>query len=150
MRFDEITYFHGSTRQYHSQQVVTGQRTPHLEAEERVVENILEQCRPQNCMPRERCVYMVGGDEPDPADAVERAGGFSTYMYRVAPQGPVERNDVFWWGELCSWAYEYMDGDKERAIAEMKPIAEKYWAGEASHRPLWEYRSKSFVVIEQL
>lgn len=139
-------YFHGSRRNFEIGHVLAAHR-PRLEPEEKAVELILERFRPEDCLPRNKCIFMVA--QPDP-DLIERAGGYAQYIYQVEPQGRVERNDVHWWAKILNeGAIDVFKGtpeEKAEALVACQPMAEAYWLGDASERPLWEYRSVRGVI----
>lgn len=134
--------YHGSRRKFPVGFVLKPNRS-RGDPEERAVEKILEYYRPKNKLSRQQSVYFV--DTPDP-DSIERAGGYSDYIYEVSADY-VEKNDVSWWAEILNGgAYDFLDGNKE-ALLWCKEAAEAYWAGKPSVKPHWEYRAPEGKII---
>lgn len=148
MRIFEIvsqTFYHGSKQKFPIGFVLKPMRQK-LEPEEIAVEKILEYFRPANKLPRLKSVYVV--NQPN-TDVIERAGGSAKYIYEVAVMS-VEKNDVHWWAEILNnGAIDFMEGNME-ALEWCKPLAEAYWAGKPSDRPLWEYRSPIATIVRSM
>lgn len=116
--------------------------------ESRAVEDILERFRPANETARHLCVFM--SDSPDP-EHIEKAGGYGDHVYSVEPLGQVWRNDVGWWAQILNdGAIDWMLDKDPAALEACRPMAEAYWAGKASARPHWEYRTKRAKIVARV
>lgn len=142
----ELKFFHGSRNPLKTGVVLLPQNNL-FDNEEILVEYVLEKFRPKESLPRHESVYMV--DKPD-ADLIDKVGGYSAYIYEVEPAGKVEKNDVSWWNKI----YQHSLGEDYISHSYISPIlstmARNYWAGVASDKPSWEYRSKSAIIKNKI
>lgn len=97
--------------------------------------SILEKYRPENMISHRDAVFMCDND--DDLDAV---GGATDYVLTLVALDKVERHDINW-SSAISMALDQNMSDEE--IAE---FARKYWSGEPSDDPLWEYLTRSAKV----
>lgn len=120
----------------------------------RKTEYILEQRRPKDMLARGNSVYMT--DTTD-AKVIAACGGYTNYLYRVAPLDGFERNHLGWWQLINRSINAYGPDDPELADMDtMLGWAEMYWSGEpcdlVEHKikkPLsWEYRTFRARVME--
>jgi len=120
----------------------------------RRTEELLDSLRPAHCLSRYDCVYMT--DTTD-LGVIEASGGYSNYVYRVEPEGTVERNHVGWW-ELINRSFHGTHGGTVPTKEQLADWARSYWAGiecpsdlRVKNKPsAWEYRARTVRVIEDV
>lgn len=131
--------YHGSRKEFPVDFVLTPQNDGYVnDPEVSVTEKIMEKFRPEGHLSRRDSIFMV--DDPDDID---NAGGYLAYIYKVAPIGSIEKNDLAWYSDLSIYApYNELDD-------ELIQSAKNYWSG-ISHpeNSLMEYRAKSAKIIE--
>lgn len=141
MRLHEIipNLYHGSKKEFPIGFILTPQNDGYVnDPEVSSTEEVMEKFRPSSHLSRYDSVFMV--DNPDDID---NAGGYLAYIYKVAPIGPTETNDLAWYSELSIYApYNKLDKDLIQS-------AKNYWSG-AIHpeNSLMEYRARSAKIIE--
>ena len=137
-------YFHGSREKLAIGTILNPMSEYDNDVEVLLVEKVLENFRPTDCIPRNKSVYMVS--DPDP-DLIDRAGGYSNFIYQVKPQGKIEKNDVHWWAKILDNIYDENHLSRNFISEYLKKMAINYWAGNASNRPTWEYRCESAIIV---
>lgn len=146
-------YFWGSRTPFNIGTVLKARMPKHHDRASARVDQLLTMFKAPSIEVGRACVYLV--DAPD-ADLIERAGGYSNYIYEVVPHGPVYRRDVGWWSRILmeveaghpplSRSAEY----QAWADSEVRPLATAYWDGTASERPIWEFCTASVTIAAQI
>jgi hypothetical protein len=109
------------------------------------VEDILERRRPTDKDDRGKSVYLRGDRDFDRVGVTYGEG----YIHAVDPVGDVERRDLVWTGILQR---RYIQDERFRK--KLRPhltddqIADKWWAGEGSETPDWEYVAPEATVVD--
>ncbi len=109
------------------------------------VEDILERCRPEHMHDRGDSVYLRSEKDFSRVGVTFSEG----YIHTVDPEGGAERRDLVWTGVL-QFRY-YPDA---RCRKDLRPdltddeVAIRWWTGEATTSPNWEWIAKAAVVIE--
>jgi hypothetical protein len=148
----EMAYFHGSRRNMAVGTVLKpqgagyvrgsgldrGERVPH-----RRCEAILEKNRPHDAPQRSESVFLV--TVPD-ADLIDKAGGYSDFIYRVNPVGSIWACNLWWYGQLYSLCEDLQKGDMPVAA----DMAAKYWSASYGDRDSIEYLVREAVIVERL
>jgi hypothetical protein len=100
--------------------------------------HILEMYRPQGMISHKEAVFMVGKDED-----LDLAGGGTEYVFKVIPNGRVERHDLNWGSEISMLVSDGYSSDS----SEIKLAANNYWNG-VPHRDesVWEYLTTSATI----
>jgi len=120
----------------------------------RLTEGLLELHRPPHCLSRYDSVFMT---DTTNLDVIEASGGYANYVYRVEPEGMVERNHLGWW-ELINRHF-HTTHEWDSAIQErLAGWARSYWDGiecpsdlRVKNKPsTWEYRARSVTVVEDV
>lgn len=142
-------FFHMSSNAYSAGEVIRGNGRdkvdPHIEDE-------LEARRPDNALSRRDAVYCLESTDFTICGVVSPG-----YIYRVEPSGASQRRDFAWIGEMQKALLRM----KYPQYAEMKKYPEwnadliekccsRYWSGEATQSPSWEFLMPSCTVIEVL
>jgi hypothetical protein len=146
-------YFLGARTPLKAGTVLTGRPPDHGAGDDLDVvaswltERLFEEHRPPGAMSRLESVYLVNKADPD---RIEKAGGYADQIYQVEPEGPVERNDVGWWPEMFSVALEAEGDISKHDRARAAKIAEAYFSGRPTPRPLFEYRATSARVVREV
>jgi hypothetical protein len=112
-----------------------------------MVEEALEERRPRNSLSRYRAVFSAETTD------FHRFGLHGGFIHRVLVEPSVEVHDLYWIGKLMaaesnsragltqsaslSWAQEVIDS-----------LCSRYWSGEESPDPIWEYLSAEAVVAQ--
>jgi hypothetical protein len=102
--------------------------------------SLLERYRPAHLLSHQQAVVMHGS-----VDDLENSGGDEwLYELEVAPNSHIQRHDVYWANQIaCLNDLDPSDADPFL----IKNIAEKYWHGETSHDPVWEYLAAQAIVV---
>lgn len=109
------------------------------------VENILERRRPTGKRDRGHSVYLRGERDFDKVGVNYGKG----YIHTVSPVGEAERRDLVWTGILQK---RYIKDERFRK--KLRPdltddqIADKWWAGEGSETPDWEWVAPQATVVD--
>lgn len=109
------------------------------------VEEILERCRPKGKVDRGNCVYLRDNTDFSKAGVTYDKG----YIHTVDPVGEAERRDLVWTGVLQKRYFE-----DERFRQDLRPgltddqVAGKWWAGEGSDTPNWEWVATEAAVLD--
>ena len=109
------------------------------------VEDILERCRPKGKEDRGNSVYLKENKDFSKVGVTYGEG----YIHTVDPVGEVERRDLVWTGILQK---RYIKD--ERFQKDLRPdltddqVADKWWAGQASETPDWEWVASGATVVE--
>jgi hypothetical protein len=139
------TYYRIADKKYAEDDIMKGQGKRPLEGGEPLVEELLEQQRPADCPDRGDSVYMREEREFSTMGLSYDEG----YVHKVEPIGKVHRRDVAWIGVIQRRHHKdkrlRKDSCPELSDAQ---LAEKYWKGEASKTPMWEWIAKEAKVIE--
>jgi hypothetical protein len=139
------TYYRMAEKQYAKDDIMKGQGKRPLEDTEPLIEDILEDQRPADCPDRGDSIYM----------REERV--FSTvgvpydegYVHEVAPIGKVHKRDLAWIGvlQLRHHRNDRLRRDQYPQLSDAH-VGKKYWSGEASDKPSWEWVAKEAKVVE--
>lgn len=101
---------------------------------------LLERYRPQHLLSHAQAVVMHAS-----LDDLENSGGEEwLYELDVVPGSRVQRHDAYWANQLAMLSVQ------DPADADPRQIqfaAEKYWDGESSPDPVWEYLAAQAVVV---
>jgi hypothetical protein len=111
------------------------------ESEANALESLFEQYRPPRQLSRRKAVFMVAA--PDEIDA---AGGYTDYIYKVEPEGAIEKHDLAWYTEA---EIQLALGNVEAATSAIH----SYWRGipfPNAERSLFEYLAPAAVVVAEL
>jgi hypothetical protein len=116
-----------------------------LEGKEPLVEEILEQQRPPDCPDRGDSVYMREEREFSTVGVPYDEG----YVHTVVPIGRVDKRDLAWIGviQLRQQRNEQLRKNLYPKLSNAR-VADKYWSGEASDKPLWEWVAKEAKVVD--
>ena len=102
--------------------------------------NVLEHFRPAHMLSHRQAVVMHAC-----VDDLENSSGDEwLYELNVAPDSAVQRHDLNWANEIAMLIASSEPGASE---AICQSAAHKYWSGEASHDPVWEYLAARAVVV---
>lgn len=102
--------------------------------------NVLEHFRPTHMLSHHQAVVMHASVE----DLENSSGDEWLYELNVAPESTVQRHDLNWANEIATLIAAREPGTSE---AIFQSAALKYWSGEASHHPIWEYLAAQAVVV---
>lgn len=106
---------------------------------------VLEALRPAGKLGHKEAVFLC-----DSLDALNYAGGFTDYLFEVKPEQAPVRHDMHWSTQITCLIDEFgLTLEKALAHPEIIACAHRYWQGEESNRPLWEYLTTSAVVIAE-
>jgi hypothetical protein len=139
------TYYRISKRKYAKGDIIRGRGKRPLEDKEPFVEKILEQRRPVDCPDRGDSVYMREEREFSTVGVTYNEG----YVHEVEPIGRVDKRDLAWIGVIQRRHHknELLRKNEYPTLSDTE-IANKYWSGEASDNPLWEWVAKQAKVID--
>lgn len=111
------------------------------------VEAILREARPSGELARGNCIYMLKDQRFNLSGIIHDAG----YIYELQPLEPVKTRDIFWIGQIQIRDKRGIPYDtlKCQISAELskKELAEKYWSGAISDKPMWEHVTSAAEVI---
>jgi hypothetical protein len=139
------TYYRIAKRKYAKGEIIKGREKRPLEDKEPLVEEILEQRRPVDCPDRGDSVYMREEREFSTVGVTYDEG----YVHEVEPIGKVDKRDLTWIGAIQRRHYKNaLLRNNEYPTFSDTEIADKYWSGEASDKPLWEWVVKEAKVID--
>jgi hypothetical protein len=99
---------------------------------------VLERYRPANKLSHRDAVFMVGNE-----DDLDSAGGSTEYVFTLKALGSVSKHDMNWSSRIASMVDDGLDYDDTR----IKQAAEKYWSGEPTDDPLWEYLTTKAEIL---
>lgn len=99
---------------------------------------ILEDARPASMRAHRDAVFACA----DPQDC-DNAGAQCEWLYEIRPEGPVEQHDLAWASEIDKLVGNGWSPDDPAVVA----LAARYWSGEASPDPVWEYLGASATVL---
>jgi hypothetical protein len=99
----------------------------------------LERYRPVAALARGDAVFMC--DDPQDCD---NCGAHCEWLFRVEPVGRVERHDLAWATAIDLVLSEGADDGHPDVVEH----ARRYWAGEASADPVWEYLAATARVVQ--
>lgn len=118
---------------------------------------ILEQRRPEHCIPHHEAVFMCSLEDIQQSDyEIDDAGGGNKFICHLMPEGPVQRYDLNWMsaaqglftqmeeqGDELGWKKEL------EILSEIEECVDGYWSGLPScDEPLWECLTRSAKVLE--
>lgn len=124
---------------------MTGRGKRPLADTEPLIEDILAGRRPHHCADRGDSIYMREEREFSTVGVTFDNG----YVHTVEPIGKVDKRDLAWIGVLQRRHHK-----NERVRKNVHPalsdddVADRYWNGEASDRPLWEWVTEKATVID--
>lgn len=102
--------------------------------------DVLERFRPAQMLSHHQAVVMHAS-----VDDLENSGGDEwLYELNVSPHTPIQRHDMNWANEIGILIAAREAGTSD---AVYQSAAEKYWSGEASHDPIWEYLAAEAVIV---
>jgi hypothetical protein len=139
------TYYRIAGKRYAKGDIMKGRGKRPLEDAEPLVEDILEKQRPADCPDRGDSVYMREEREFSTVGVTFNEG----YVHTVEPVGKVDKRDLAWIGVIQRRHHR-----NERLRKELCPelsdpqVADRYWSGEASNKPLWEWVAKEAKVVD--
>jgi hypothetical protein len=135
---NEISYYLGSTARL-SGIVRRGDLKMSLHPHNLAVEQLLEDTRPADSLPRASCVFLA-----DSPEAVSTLGMPTDFLYRATPVGRVQRSDPGWWHLI----QEGLALGKE-ARPPVEEWAAQYWMGAECivRHGAWEYRAEAADVL---
>ena len=108
------------------------------------VEEILERRRPTGKDDRGNSVYLTEGKDFSKVGVTYGEG----YVHTVDPSGEFERRDLVWPGILQKRYFEDTRFRKDlRPDLTDDQVADKWWAGEGSERPHWEWVTPRATVV---
>jgi hypothetical protein len=109
------------------------------------VEEILEARRPPDCPDRGDSIYMREEREFSTVGVTFDEG----YVHKVEPLGKVDKRDLAWIG-IIQRRHHKNDLLRKDVLVGLSDsdIADRYWRGEASSKPLWEWVAKEAKVID--
>jgi hypothetical protein len=138
------TYYRISEKKYAKGDIVKGQGKRPLENKEALIEEILEQRRPADCPDRGDSVYMREEREFSTVGVCYDEG----YVHKVEPVGKVDQRDLAWIGvlQLRHHKDERLRKTRYPELSDSQ-IADRYWSGEESEKPLWEWVAKNAKVV---
>lgn len=99
---------------------------------------ILEDLRPAGMRAHRDAVFAC--DNPQDCD---NAGAHCEWLFAIEPEGVVERHDLAWATDIDRLVGDGWPAD-DPAIAE---LGRRYWSGEASPDPVWEYLCARATII---
>ena len=102
------------------------------------VGRILEDLRPTTSLAHRDAVFMC--DDPQECD---NAGAFCEWLFEVAPAGEGQHHDMGWATTIDSLVSDGWPSDDARIVE----LARRYWSGEPSGLPTWEYLAPSAVIV---
>jgi hypothetical protein len=157
MRYSEIitegkkVFYHFSSAHLEAGTVLEprGQFNVHTD-----IEAIFEQFRPDDALPRNQVIYMMG----NPSDRIFFGVGNYGFLYSVRPNGAVWRRDASIIGTLQKAHRNAVDRPHVSIVvnidwrdkAAVQALVEAYWDGKpnpyATKKPLWEFTAASAVV----
>ena len=114
----------------------------------RLTEKILNKFKPRSYLARTKSVFMT--DDPT---IIERVGGNTDYIFKVVPNGLVEKNNVGWWNQINSEIRMFLKyGGTTQTICpyDFEEMAVSYWKGSPCENGFWEYRVSSATIIERI
>jgi hypothetical protein len=101
---------------------------------------VLEAARPAALLAHSDGVFMCESDE-----ALDDCGAETDWIFKVAPEGPVERHDLSWSSEISRLLGEGHAPDSP----EVHQAALSYWNGDVHpDGPFWEYLTPSALILE--
>lgn len=103
------------------------------------VEDILEDARPAGALSRIECTYMREDEDFSMMGLPYTYG----YVNEVEPVGDVQKHDVAWLGAIQKRRIKdpRFKKDLYPGVTD-KELAERYWSGEPTEKPDWEYVAK--------
>jgi hypothetical protein len=110
------------------------------------VEEILARRRPDGSIARSNAVYLSETEKVSQFGLKYDRG----YMHTVEPNGVVQKRDTKWVSELQMRHHANARiarlADQKLADFSDEDIADKYYAGEASSNPVWEFLAEGAIV----
>lgn len=94
--------------------------------------DLLERYRPAHLLSHAQALVLCAS----PVDLDNAGEEEWLYEFSLAAGMPLQRHDAFWADELSRLCNDWDGGARTGRILS---IAEKYWNGEASAEPVWEY-----------
>lgn len=98
---------------------------------------ILEDERPGTCLAHREAVFLCDNQQD-----TDNCGGQTEWLFGVVVEGDAERHDLAWASEIECLLSNGWPSDSP----EVKNLARRYWTGDASEDPVWEYLVPSAVV----
>lgn len=107
------------------------------------IENAFEYYKPFDKISRKTAIYLV--DNPE---CIEKVGGYEDYIYKVEPEGNVEKSDLYWYNMVSKEMGDFFE--VEEITKQAQKYIENYWLGVESNNPTIEYRINKGVVTEEI
>lgn len=102
--------------------------------------NVLEHFRPAHMLSHHRAVVMHAS-----VDDLENSSGDEwLYELNASPESTIQRHDLTWANEIAILIASSESGISGTVC---QSAARKYWSGEASCDPIWEYLVAEAVVV---
>jgi len=99
---------------------------------------ILEDLRPTQSLAHRDAVFMCR----DPQEC-DDCGAHTEWLFEVVPSARVERHDLAWASDIDVMLSEGVPPDDLRIV----DLARRYWSGQASDHPTWEYLSPQATIV---
>jgi hypothetical protein len=138
-------YYRIAERKYAKGHVCRGVGKSPLQDRFPAVEKILEARRPKDKCSRADSVYLNDNKDFSKVGVTYQQG----YIHTVEPKGENDRRDMVWTGILQK---RYIKDDRFRK--DVRPdltddqVADKWWSGEGSETPEWEWVTKEATVVD--
>jgi hypothetical protein len=139
------TYYRIAMKKCAPDDIMKGRGKRPLEDTEPLVEELLERHRRPSCPDRGDSVYMREEREFSTLGVTFNEG----YVHTVEPIGKVDRRDLAWIG-VIQCRYHRNERLRKELCPELSDaqVADKYWSGEASNKPSWEWVAKEVRVVD--
>jgi hypothetical protein len=139
------TYYRIAEKKCAKDDIMKGPGKRPLADKEPLVETILEGRRPADCPDRGDSVYMREEREFSTVGVPFDEG----YVHTVEPIGKVDKRDLAWIGVIQRRHHKNQRLRKnEYPTLSDNDVADRYWSGEASDKPLWEWVAKEAKAVD--
>jgi hypothetical protein len=139
------TYYRIAAKKCAIDEIMKGRGKRPLADKEPWVETILEGRRPADCPDRGDGVYMREEREFSTVGVTCDEG----YVHTVEPIGKVDKRDLAWIGVIQRRHHKNERARKnEYPTLSDNDVADRYWNGEASDEPSWEWVAKEAKVVD--
>ena len=132
----KANYYRIAEKKHERGAIMKGSGKRPLAETEPHVETILEKQRPADCPDRGDCVYMLEECDFRTAGVPFDQG----YVHTVEPLGKIDKRDLAWIG-VIQRRYHKDSRLRKNQYSDLsdEQVADKYWSGEASDKPSWEW-----------